>query len=188
MDGQLYNLQRKSERYKEVIQNTAAYRQVWQESLRETIKQTLVRICSEVGLDAKVELRAEIENLEAVVLTMGNTPSGLRQVLGSDFKRDLLKHNGDLVYQQLFNGKVLVLINYPFIENYGEPRPPKTMAIYRPHELQEAFFIRHTEEWIQELIDWEDYDDDEPIKRIGFNFSGAKKTEGGGLSLETEVK
>ncbi|MFM8450318.1 MAG: hypothetical protein ACKOAY_09480 [Haliscomenobacter sp.] len=188
MDGQLYNLQRKSDRYKDILQNTGAYRQVWQDTLRESIKQTLTRICSETGLEAPIELRAEIENLEAVVLTMGNTASGLRQVLGQGFKRDLLKHNGDLVYQQLFNGKILVLINYPFIENYGEPRPPKTIAIYRPHELQDAFFIRHVEEWLQELIDWEDYDDDEPIKRIGFNFSGGKKSEAGSLSLETEVK
>ena len=29
--------------------------------------------------------------------------------------RDLIKQNGSLVYQQLFNGKILVLINYPYI-------------------------------------------------------------------------
>ena len=81
----------------------------------------------------------------------------------------MVKQNGSLIYQQLFNGKVIVLISYPYIENYGEPRPPKTIAIYRPEELREPFFIRHMEEFLSELTTWEDYDDDEPIQRIGFH-------------------
>ena len=79
----------------------------------------------------------------------------------------------------LFNGKIIVLINYPFIENYGQPQPPKTIAIYRPEELKEPYFIRHMEEFLQEITKWEDYDDDEPTKRIGFqlNFGQEEMSE-----------
>ena len=74
-----------------------------------------------------------------------------------------------------------MLLNYPFIENYGKPRPPKTIAIYRPEELREPYFIRHMEEFMQEVTNWEDYDDDEPNQRIGFqlNFGadGGEKPE-----------
>jgi hypothetical protein len=89
----------------------------------------------------------------------------------------MIKHNGSLVYQQLFNGKIIVIIQYPFIENYGEPRPPKTVAIYRPEELSEPFLIRHLEEFIQEITDWEDFDDDEPNKKIGFSMNFNPPTE-----------
>ncbi|MCB0563296.1 MAG: hypothetical protein KDD01_02845, partial [Phaeodactylibacter sp.] len=52
-----------------------------------------------------------------------------------------------------------------------QPRPPKTIAIYRPEELKEPYFVRHMEDLIQEITNWEDYDDDEPNKKIGFQLN-----------------
>jgi len=125
----------------------------------------------EIGLEGEVEVRSDLENLEAIVLSLGTVQSGMFQRVNENIKRDLIKHNGSLVYQQLFNGKVLVLIQYPFIESYGDPRPPKTVGIYRPEELKEPFFARHIEELMQEVTLWEDYDDDEPHQRIGFQLN-----------------
>ena len=104
---------------------------------------------------------------------MGSVKSGLGEPVGDGLHRDLIKQNGSLVYQQLFNGKILVLINYPYIEKYGQPQPPKTIAIYRPEELKEPYFIRHLETFITEIINWEDYDDDRPDEnqRIGFKMN-----------------
>mgnify|MGYP006898432575 FL=1 len=113
------------------------------------------------------------------MFTMGSVESGLSEQVGSGLQRDLIKHNGTLVYQQLFNGKILVLINFPFIEKYGQPQPPKTIAIYRPEELKEPYFLRHMETFVADISNWEDYDDDapEPNQRIGFklNFEEEKK-------------
>ena len=165
------NLQRKVNQYKEVLQNTENYRQVWKEELKEQIKLFLQKALETTGLDAKLEERAEMENLEAIVLSLGESKSGMCEKLSEDVHRHLIKHNGALIYQQLFNGKIIVLINYPFIESYGKPRPPRTIAIYRPEELKEPFFIRHLEEFMTDITNWEDYDDDEPNKRIGFNLN-----------------
>ena len=177
MDHLYYNLKRKVDHYKELRENTLLYRKQWKEGVRDLIVNTLTKICQDVGLEAKTEARSDMENLETIVLTLGDVKSGLYQMIGSDLQRDLIKHNGSLVYQQLFNGKIIVLINYPFIESYGQPRPPKTISIYRPEELHSPFFIRHVEEMLQEISAWEDYDDDEPVARIGFNVNlgGAKQ-------------
>ena len=173
LETEIFNLQRKVNQYKEVLNNTETYREEWKTSLRAHIKQLLEQLVEKTSLDAEVVVRSEIENLEAVLLTLGTSKSGMFQKVSEEIHRHLIKHNGSLVYQQLFNGKVIVLINYPFIENYGQPRPPKTIAIYRPEELKEPYFVRHMEEFVQEITNWEDYDDDEPNKRIGFqlNFS-----------------
>lgn len=171
MDTDLLNLQRKANQYKEVLQNTESYRQVWKDSLRQAIVQQLEQLSEAVELKVKVEVRSDMENLEAVVLSLGEVKSGVYQQVGEDIQRHLIKHNGSLIYQQLFNGKVIVLINYPHIENYGQPRPPKTIAIYRPEELKDPFFLRHMEEFLTEITNWEDYDDDEPNKRIGFHLN-----------------
>ena len=177
MESQIFNLKRKVAQYKEVLNNTANYRKVWQDSLKENIISKLQELLVQSELDAKVEERGEMENLQAVVVSLGTSESGMYQQVGDDLKRHLIKQNGSLIYQQLFNGKIIVLIHYPYIENYGEPNPPKTIAIYRPEELKDPFFIRHMEEFIQEITKWEDYDDDEPHKRIGFNLNFTPQDE-----------
>ncbi|MEN0005646.1 MAG: hypothetical protein AAF798_15965 [Bacteroidota bacterium] len=178
MDPQILKLKRKVKQYKEVLQNTRNYRQDWQESLKAKIITTLEAITKDVGLEAKIEERADMENLEAIILSLGNSKSGMYQTVESDIKRHLIKHNGSLVYQQLFNGKVIVLIQYPFIEGYGKPQPPKNIAIYRPEELTEPFFIRHVEEFVNTITHWEDYDDDEqPNNKIGFQMSYSPSLE-----------
>lgn len=171
MNTELFNLERKVNQYKEVLQNTRDYRGVWIDGLKETIKTTLTELSQAVGLEATIEERADMENLEAVVFSLGNVKSGMYQKVGENIKRHLIKHNGSLIYQQLFNGKVIVLIQYPYIENYGQPRAPKTIAIYRPEELKPPYFQRHLEELITDITNWEDYDDDEPNKRIGFQLN-----------------
>ena len=123
----------------------------------------------ETGLEATVEIKDDVENMEAIVLSLGEMHSGISQKVNSTLQRPMIKHNGSLIYQQLFNGKVIVLINYPMIEGYGDPRPPRTLAIYRPEEIKSPFLIRHMEELIKEVTNWEDYDDDDPNQKIGFN-------------------
>jgi hypothetical protein len=171
MKNDLFNLTRKVARYKEVLDQTTAYRDAWKNGLKEKLIHFFNEVVKEVDLHAEVQVRADLENLEAVVLSLGDSKSGMYQKLSGDIERHLIKHNGSLIYQQLFNGKVIVMIQYPFIENYGEPKPAKTIAIYRPEELKDPFCIRHLEEFIQAISDWEDFDDDEPNKKIGFELN-----------------
>lgn len=169
-DTDTLNLRRKVERYKEVLQNTRRYREIWKTGLKKAIVEQLKELTEAGGLECTIEERNDIENLEAVVLTLGASESGLGEPVGGDLRRDLIKHNGSLGYQQLFNGKILVLVNFPYIEKYGQPQPPKTIAIYRPEELKEPYFQRHLETFVSDMTAWEDYDDDapEPNQRIGF--------------------
>lgn len=175
---QNFNLERKVKAYKAILQNTLDYRETWKTTLRDFIIKHLTSLSESVGLEGKIETKSQQENLEAVVLSLGQVQSGMYQEINSTIKRHTIKHNGALIYQQLFNGKIMVLINYPFIENYGQPNPPKMIAIYRPEELKEPYFVRHLEEFITEITNWEDYDDDEPTKKIGYKFNFEQKQEG----------
>ncbi len=170
-ESDLFNLQRKVKHYKEVLNHTQTYRQVWDAELKTAIIAQLEKLNEAAELGAKIEERSQMVNLQAVVLSLGDVKSGMYQQVNEDFQRHLIKHNGSLVYQQLFNGKIIVLINYPFIEGYGQPKPPKTVGIYRPEELKEPFYIRHMEEFVKEITAWEDFDDDEPSQKIGFHFN-----------------
>ncbi len=168
------SLQAKVNNYNEILNNTINYRKDWQDQLKPMLVSGLEQIIKETGLNAKVEVKDNIQNLEVIVLTLGSDVSGLGEKLeGSNSTRPMIKHKGALVYQQLFNGKMMILIMYPNIEGYGEPRPPRTLEILRPHEMKKPFIIRHVEEFMQEIIEWEDYDDDKDetakANPIGFN-------------------
>jgi hypothetical protein len=172
-EAETHSLTRKVARYKEVLENTKNYRELWTATFKNELIDVLSRISKTAGLDCKIDVRSDIKNLEAVVLSLGSEDSGLGEPVGDDIHRSLIKQNGSLVYQQLFNGKILVLINYPYIEKYGQPSPPKTIAIYRPEELKEPYFVRHLETFLNEIIHWEDHDDDlvDANQRIGFKFN-----------------
>lgn len=167
----LGNLTARVAEYHRILKNTIDYRSVWQASLKSRIKENLETIIKETGLNASVELKDEFENMEAIVLSLGKAKSGIAEKLeGGDIKRELIKMNGALTYQQLFNGKIMVTAVYPFIEGYGEPRPPRMIEILRPEELKPPFIVRHMETFMKDIVDWEDYDDDDQAAptKIGF--------------------
>ena len=168
----LSNLRDKVERLNRVLQNTGVYRLSWKNGLKNFIQEKMKELGDQLGLTLDFEHRDQIHNLEALVIGMGKKDSGIAERLENDLVRPFIRHGGLLVYQQLFNGKILVMIHHPFIEGYGEPRPPRNIAIYRPEEISEESLIRHLDLFVSEIAEWEDYDDDDvSTKRIGFNMS-----------------
>ena len=163
---QLQNIQRKARQYLDILSNTEQYRKDWHGSSKEMILVNLEQILKETDLPAEIEQQDNLANLESIALSFGQTNSGIAEDLGKT-KRHLIKSNGALVYQQLFNGKIMISIFYPFIEGLAQPKQPKMLEILRPEELKVAFILRHVEAFLKEIITWEDYDDDVPQK-IGF--------------------
>ena len=171
-EREIANFKRKVDTYKEIVANSRLYRNTWNSELRDRIVACLTDYCKMAGLDAKIKTVDEVENLGAVTLSLGQVKSGIFEEVNANIKRHLIKQNGALIYQQLFNGKIIVMIQYPFIENLGQPRPPKNIGIYRPEEIKDPFLLRHLEEFVTEITNWEDFDDDEPNQqRIGFNLN-----------------
>jgi len=166
----LGNITSKVENYKKVLQNTADYRSKWTPEIRPLITKTLKSINKKTKLGARIEVKENMENLEVIILNLGKEESGINEVIpDSDLKRGLIKTKGALVFQQLFNGKIMIMIVYPHIEGYGEPRPPKNVEIVRPHELNEGYILRYVDAFVSEISGWEDYDDDQPsMNKIGF--------------------
>lgn len=170
MNLELGSLLTKAERYKSVLNNTQQYRSQWHSTLKPLLKATLQEIISKTDVKAEIKAQDKIDNLEAIVMDLGKSSSGITENIDdSGVKRTMIKSNGSLIYQQLFNGKIMVMILSPHIEGYGEPKSPRMLEILRPDELKVPFIVRHVETLFKEITDWEDYDDDEPGKTpIGF--------------------
>lgn len=168
----LRNLQDKAARYKSILQNTLDYRKEWHSGLRQMIMDTLGELNNSLGLHGTIELKEDLENLEVIVYSLGRTNSGIAEKVDNVMIRPLVRNNGALVYQQLFNGKILIMVGYPVIEGLNEPKQPRTLEILRPEELKKPFVYRQMETFLKEMADWEDFDDDVPTQQIGFNVGG----------------
>lgn len=155
--------------YQSLLANTKAYRERWNSFLKKQIVEELEKMLTVSGLEGKIEVQDKVRHLEFIVLSLGSEESGISEIINEKTDKPLIKHNGSLVYQQLFNGKIQVMIGYPYIEGFGEPRAPKVISIYRPEEIKVPFLIRHMEDFVKEISLWEDYDDDDtPAAKIGF--------------------
>ena len=160
----------KVQRYQSILNNTKFYRERWTTQLKGLIISELEAMMKASGLEGKIETTDKVQNLEYIMLSLGSEESGISEIINEKTDKPLIKNLGSLIYQQLYNGKIQVMIVYPFIEGFGEPRPPKVIAIYRPEEIKLPFLIRHMEDFVKEITAWEDYDDDDQMAtKIGFN-------------------
>ena len=169
------SIKAKVARYKQILKNTQDYRKAWNDGLKDMIVSTLDSIAKEADIPAEVEVQDKMENLEIVIFNLGMQKSGMSEKVNEGLKKPMIKSNGGLIYQQLFNGKILIMIAMPFIEGYGEPRPPKTIEILRPEELKQPFIYRHVETFLKDVTEWEDYDDDLPQQNATLNPIGFVK-------------
>lgn len=172
-------LREKVKAYKQVLANTRNYRQEWKDKTRQFIKSVLQDIVEQTELKASVIEKNNIENLEAVILDLGRSSSGIAENLeNADVKRIMIKNNGSLIYQQLFNGKIMVMLVSPHIEEYGEPKSPKSLQIIRPDEVAEQAIFRHVKDLLEDITEWEDYDDEDPKTKAPFQPVGFRHTVG----------
>lgn len=168
------------QKYRQILENTAQYRTQWTAETKNMIASIIQEQLDAVKLpNAQVVLRENVENLEAVVLDLGRTSSGIIEKLDdSGILRQMLKSNGSLFYQQLYNGKIIAMMLRPFIEGYGQPQPPINLEILRPDEITKSTILRHLEIFFNDITSWEDFDDDAQRSNIGFNpigFNTAKE-------------
>jgi len=168
-------IKERAKKYTNILQQVLAYRETWDESLKDFIQGQSNSILEHTGLSAQIEVEERFENLESITISLGKAVSGIAENVDDLTKRTIIKDKGSLVYSQLFNGKVQAWMTYPVIEGLMQPKPPKMLGIYGPPEFNEALILGNFDSFFKELIDWENYDDDqpgqEPMNRIGFGLS-----------------
>ena len=167
-DIDLRNINLRLDSYLKILDNTTYFREKWHSSIKEMIVQTLQHTIDHTRLKASVSVQENIENMESIVLDLGKVHSGISEKISkeNDLKKKIVKTQGGLIYQQLFNGKILIMVIYPYIEGYGEPKSPLKIEILRPDELKQAYILRHVEDMLKEITNWEDFDDEPKNKSI----------------------
>lgn len=168
-------LKARAESYKNMLDQVDVFRKEWSKSLKKFILKNVKEIANQTQLDFDIEEQDQITGLGIISLRMGVKKSGLYEEMRKNEQKEFFKDFGTLNYSQLFNGKVQVWMTFPVIEGLMEPAGPKLLGIYGPPEFNEKLILTDFERFLKDLIEWEDYDDDEPPvapqKKIGFGAS-----------------
>lgn len=165
-------IKERAKKYTEILQQVIEYRNSWEKSLKKFITETASNILKETSIQAVVEVEERFENLESITISLGKSLSGISENVDDSTQRNIIKDKGSLVYSQLYNGKIQAWMTYPLIEGLMQAKPPKMIGIYGPLEFNENLMLANFDEFFKELIEWENYDDDQPnhANRIGFGF------------------
>lgn len=166
----------RAENYKKMLGQVDTFRKEWSKSLKKFILKQVKEIAKQTELDFEIEEQSQITGLGIISLRMGLKKSGLYQEIDDNQQKNFFKDYGTLNYSQLFNGKVQVWMTFPVIEGLMEPTGPKLLGIYAPPEFNEGLILTDFERFLKDLIEWEDYDDDDPPmpvpkNKIGFGGS-----------------
>lgn len=167
-------IKEKATKYKQLLNTVDEYRSEWAKKLKKFIIKESKAILDATEIDADVDSESTVHGLEAVTIKLGMRKSGIYQKMDSGEKKAIWKDYGSLIFGQLFNGKVQVWMTYPILEGLMEPKPPRMIGIYAPPEFNPELVLSNIEFFLNELIAWEDYDDDKPGDKgnaIGFGTS-----------------
>jgi len=176
-------IKERAAKYTNILDQVIDYRNSWGKSLKKFIKSHSEKILKETGINAQIEVEERFENLESITISLGKSISGIAENVDGITKRTIIKDKGSLIFSQLFNGKVQTWMTYPLIEGLMQPKPPKMIGIYGPPEFNEDLILSNFDDFFKELIEWENYDDDQPgqqVNRIGFGVQHQNLEEEGG--------
>src|SRR5205807_1355443 len=95
------------------------------------------------------------KNLEAVYLTFNGQMTGIITGTPTGGMKGYFKKGGALIYSQGHNGKIVVWISYPYVEDLEEKPTEKHLANAEPSELTEPMILAHVEVFIKEITNHE---------------------------------
>ncbi|MGB3007943.1 MAG: hypothetical protein WBC06_15620 [Chitinophagaceae bacterium] len=177
MDTLINQLNKKVAAYNHVLENTILFRKEWRDAVKQLISGTLQDFLVNSGMKGKLVENNDMENLESISMELGRSSSGIAQNNGTDdLKNFMIKNNGALLYQQLFNGKIMAMVQPPHIEGYGEKKEPHFLEIVTPGEISTSLIYQHVESLLDIITEWEDFDDDSPQKKTAFQPIGFQHT------------
>lgn len=134
------------ETYKQTIER----RELWTNDRKNFLIEELNKIVKEVKYDWFVSTNENKFNHEAVYLKFGNRPSG---IVEKENNSHLTYYGGCLFFSQSANGKVVIWLKLPHIENilYND-NPTKILATLEPSKLDVNTLNSYVESFLTEMI------------------------------------
>lgn len=150
------NIEQKVKELKNSIENVGKRREQWNNTTKDLIVTTLNNIKQKYDIDCNVYVNDFWRNGETVILSFGINPSGIIEENDKGIK-SFTKHGGSLMFSQVFNGEIYVVIKKPYIEGVVEETNGEFQEKISPEKISEEYIKIQVTEFLQKMIDWENF-------------------------------
>lgn len=179
----LEDLRERVEQFRQGQEQIEENRALWANECKQLLINTLNDFISHFKLNCKVQEVNTYKNYEAVNLTFGNSRSGIVKEKENEVKY-FNKFGGALSFSQSCNGRIDVLILFPFIEEITDKTDKKVLVQVRPTELDTPFIYRQIGKFLNEIIKWEN---SPQIPSVGYKFPDKKITSPAEKALKVVI-
>jgi hypothetical protein len=130
-------------------------RKVWNAETNKLIVETFQCVTQKVpNINWEIKNVGAMENLDLLSLGFKSESSGIVGQVEGVFKF-FAKIGGKLIYSQVYNGEIYVLIDYPHIEGHVERQSPKFLDKYEPSQISADIILDHINIFLEEMLSWE---------------------------------
>ena len=140
--------------YKVSIEKVVDKKTMWNESLKELIKQTLKSIVQRYDIGWKVQELSWMYSNEAINITFDSFPPELIDCTNRVPAFQFIP-GGSLVFSQTYNGDVFIFILFPNIESVQSDKNMIDMGTFAPSDITAKLIVEKVDDFLKEMIRWE---------------------------------
>lgn len=135
-------------------------RRVWKDDIKDRLYNVLRNIRLHSGMKFEIKKNESIDNLNSISFGFSNKISGISTVEVNPFTEvETTKHydknEGYLMFSQTYSGKILIVINYPFVHGFIEESDPEILKIVEPGNLDIGTILDVVTEYVEKMVTWE---------------------------------
>lgn len=150
------------EGYCSVTKRTEERQAEWNAKTKDLVFRTLSAIVTELRSSATAghmkhilaTKEESVRNFDTVAIGFPPMPTDIVYKKGNAII-GATKIGGHLFYSQVFNGKILVGISFPYVTELQDAKPNMGIALLDPEEITEEMIFRDVEHFLQAMADAE---------------------------------
>jgi hypothetical protein len=144
------------DKYYESLINIGSRREVWGNEIENLLITTLKSVKAEIKIGLQIQNVKQVNNYSSIIFCLNNTPSGLFKPLGASSVENYIKIGGALVFAQSYNGKINIIVRFPYIENFLSEMDVKVIKTISPELITENLIKEMVAEFFDYMTLWED--------------------------------
>ncbi len=152
------------DKYLNSLDQTNERRQLWNSEVKEKIFNVLTSIYNSFKFDWHVQRLESVSNYQTINISCNSHNSGMVKTFYDDNtgkptkRKAYTKHGGYLAYCQSYNGKINVIIGFPYIDEWVTQMDAKVIATVEPSAITEDIISQHVIKFLQIMSEWEGMD------------------------------
>ncbi len=167
-------LQEAFDKYLSTLTKTSERRKLWTSETKNIIIETLTAIQKTFKMGWRIQKLEQTENYQTINIHIDNHSSGIIQTNNNGTSiKSFTKYGGYLAYCQSYNGKINVIIGFPYIEEWVSQMDIKVIATIEPNEVTEELITNNIIHFLKTMEEWEGKDR-EPREPVGYKLQEEK--------------